>query len=611
MASNFAYKNVRDFEFMIQEWLPTEKIFSYKQFADYYSKDDVKAILEPVRNMCKDMIEPLNEVGDEQHVRFENGKVITPPGFGDLFHYLQEEGWGTSNLDNSEDAMILPSIYYAMVNEMIAAASPMFMPYVGLTTGAADLIVEFASDKIKEMFLPKMMDGTWAGTMCLTEPTAGSDVGDILSKAYPTDDPAIYKIKGQKIFITGGDHDMTENIIHLYLARIEGAREGTSGISLFVVPKYWVNEDGSLEDNDVVATAVEHKMGQHGSATVALSVGDEGRCRGWLIGNPPDENGRAEGMRQMFQCMNFARLGTGLLALACTANAYYNTVEYCRDRVQGRPLTNPKGDRIPIIEHEDIRRTLTMLKAHVDAFRGMIYKAYYMFDLRKFDPDPEVREEANNFIEVATPLCKAYPTDEAWWLIGECIQAYGGYGYTEEYPVAQIARDVKIYSIWEGTNYIQALDLCGRKWTMKKGTVYQKFMQQIRDFYQENKDVPGFEKEFENFGKAIKAVDEMQMAIGGYVGEGKISMLPLYARRILTATSMVYGAWTLLDMALIANKRAEELGADHYDYNFYIGKVMSARYYLKNVVPTVWSIAEVVKTGDSSALEIPDAAFDY
>ena len=507
--------------------------------------------------------------------------------------------------------MILPSIYYAMVNEMVAAASPMFMPYVGLTTGAAELIQEFGSDKVKEMFLPKMMDGTWAGTMCLTEPTAGSDVGDILSKAFPTDDPAIYKIKGQKIFITGGDNDFTENIVHLYLARIEGAREGTSGISLFAVPKYWVNEDGSLEDNDVASTAVEHKMGQHGSATVSLSLGDENNCRGWLLGDPPDEKGKAQGMKQMFQCMNFARLGTGLLALSCTANAYYNTVEYCRDRVQGRPLTNPKGDRVAIIEHEDIRRTLMALKAHTEAFRGMIYKAYYMFDLRKFDPDPEVQEEANDFIEVATPLCKAYPTDEAWWLIGEAIQAYGGYGYTEEYPVAQLARDVKIYSIWEGTNYIQALDFCGRKWTMKKGTVYQKFMQQIRDFHKENKDTAGFEKEFENFGKAIQAVDEIQMAIGGYVGQGKISLLPLFARRILTASSMLYGAWTLLDMALIANKRAEELGEDHYDYSFYIGKVMSARYYLRNVVPTVWSIAEVVKDGDSSALDVPDEAFDF
>lgn len=611
MASNFAYQNTRDFEFILQEWLPTEIIFSYPQFADYYSKDDVKSVLEPIRKMCKELIEPLNEVGDSTPVRFENGKVIIPPGFGDLFHKLQEEGWGTSNLDDSEDAMVLPSLYYAMVNEMVAAASPMFMPYVGLTTGAAELIQAFGSEEVKEMFLPNMMDGTWAGTMCLTEPTAGSDVGDILSKAFPTDDPRIYKIKGNKIFITGGDNDFTENLVHLYLARVEGARPGTAGISLFAVPKYWVNEDGSLSDNDVQSTGVEHKMGQHGSATVALSMGENNNCRGWLLGNPPGEDGKGEGMAQMFQCMNFARLGTGLLGLSCTANAYYNTREYCKERVQGRPLTNPKGERVTIINHEDIRRTLMLLKSHVDVFRAMLYKTYFAFDLRKFDPDPQVQQDANDFIEVTTPLCKAYPTDEAWWLIGEAIQAYGGYGYTEDYPVAQIARDVKIYSIWEGTSYIQAMDFVGRKWTMKKGTVYQKFMQQLRDFYQENKDTSGFEKEFENFGKAIKAIDETQMAIGGYFGQGKISMLPLYARRILTASSMLYGAWCILDQALIADKRAAELGPDHYDYAFYTGKVASARYYLANVVPNVWTIAEIVKAGDSTALDIPLEAFDY
>lgn len=612
MASNFAYLNTRDLEFILQEWLPTEQVFGYKEFADYYSKDDVKSVLEPFRKMCKEIIEPANDDGDQNHVQFVNGNVITPPTFGPLFHKLQEEGWGTANLAEGEDAMVLPSTLFGMINEMLAAASPMFMPYIGLTTASAELIVSFGSEEVKEMFLPKMMDGTWAGTMCLTEPTAGSDVGDILSKAYPTDDPRIFKIKGQKIFITGGDNDFTENIIHLYLARVEGARPGTSGISLFAVPKYWVNEDGSLCDNDVATTAVEHKMGQHGSCTAALSMGDNNNCRGWILGNPPGEDGKGQGMAQMFQCMNVARMGTGLLGLSCLANAGYNTRDYTKDRIQGRPLTNPKGDRQPLINHEDIKRSLITIKAHVEAMRAMIHKCYFLVDVRKYDPDPEKRQAANDFIEVATPLCKAYPTDEAWILIGnEAIQSYGGYGYTEDYPVAQIARDVKIYSIWEGTNYIQALDLIGRKWTMKKGTVYAKFMQQIRDFHAEHQDTAGFEKEFANLGKAITSLDEIQMAIGGYFGSGKISMMPLYARRVLTATSMVYAAWCSLEMALIADRRAQEVGPEHYDYNFYAGKVLASRYYLRNVVPTVWSIAEVVKDGDTSALDIPAGAFDY
>jgi alkylation response protein AidB-like acyl-CoA dehydrogenase len=610
MSANFAYLNTRDFEFIAQEWLPTEQVFAYKEFVDYYSKDDVKSILEPFRKMAKEVIEPTNEDGNSNPCTFANGKVTTPPSFGPLFHQMQQDGWGTANIGYGEDAMTMPNFLFAMTQEMTAAANPAFMPYIGLTTGAAELIEAFASEELKEMFLPKMMDGTWAGTMCLTEATAGSDVGDILSKAYPTDDPRIYKIKGNKIFITGGD-DFTENIIHLYLARVEGAREGTAGISLFIVPKYWVNEDGSLSDNDVQTTGIEHKMGQFGSATASLAMGENNNCRGWLIGDPPDETGKAKGMAQMFQCMNFARLGTGLLGLAVSANAIYNAREYTKERVQGRPLTDMKGARIPIIQHEDIRRTLMHGKAHVEVFRAMIMKTFFMFDIRAKDPDPAKREAANNFIEVVTPMTKAYPTDEAWILIGEAIQAYGGYGYCEEYPVSQIARDSKIYSIWEGTNYIQALDFIGRKWTMKKGTVYAEWFKQVQDFYEANKNAPGFEKEFEKFGKAVNALAEIQMAIGGYFGAGKISMMPLFARRILTASSMVYGAWCILEQALIAQKRAEEVGADHYDYEFYIGKVYSARYYVNNVIPQVWLTADIVKEGDDSALQIPLGAFDY
>ncbi|MDO4540726.1 MAG: acyl-CoA dehydrogenase [Syntrophomonadaceae bacterium] len=589
MAANLAYLNTRDLEFIIQEWLPTERVFSYPKFEGYYSKEDIKSVFEPYRKMCKELVEPANNESETHPCTFANGKVTTPPSFGGLFHKL----------------------LIGTCNEMMAAASPEFMPYVGLTTGATELIVEFGDEHLKEMFLPKLFDGTWAGTMCLTEPTAGSDVGDILSKAYPTDNPRIYNIKGNKIFITGGDNDFTENIIHLYLARVEGAREGTGGISLFVVPKFWVNEDGSLEDNDVQTTGIEHKLGQHGSVTASLAMGENGKCRGWLIGDPPDENGKAQGMAQMFKCMNYARLGTGLLGLACLANAGYNAREYCKERIQGRLLTDPKGPRMTLINHEDIKRTLLLIKSHVEAMRGMVHKTYFMFDVRKYDPDPEVRQDAIDFIEVATPMTKAYPTDEAWTLIGEAIQAYGGYGYCEEYPVAQIARDVKIYSIWEGTNYIQALDFIGRKWTMKKGTVYAKFVQQIRDFHAANKDTAGFEREFELLGKGIEALDSMMMSVGGFMGSGKISLMPTFARRILTANSMVFGAWVLLEMALIADKRIKELGQDHYDYNFYYGKVLSATFFCKNVLPQAFCIAEIVKEGDESVLQIPIESFDY
>jgi len=612
MSANFAYANTRDFEFIIQEWLPTEQVFAYKEYCDYYSKDEVKSVLEPFRKMCKEMIEPANEEANSVGCTFSNGKVTTPPSFGPMFKKLQEDGWGTANIDESEGAMVLPQVLWAMTQEMMTAANPAFMPYIGLTSGAAELIQSFGTHELHEMFLPKMMDGTWSGTMCLTEPTAGSDVGDILSKAYPTDNPRIFKIKGSKIFITGGDNDFTENVIHLYLARVEGAKAGTGGISLFVVPKFWVNEDGTLTDNDVQLAGIEHKLGQYGSVTAALTMGEENNCRGWLLGVDPRENeGKGEGMAQMFQMMNGARMGTGLMAYACMANAVYNTREYTKERVQGRPLTNPRGERQSIINHEDIRRALLLGKSSVEACRAMIMKAYHMMDIRMKDPDPEKRQDANDFIEVVTPMCKAYASDESWPIIGEMIQSYGGYGFCEEYPVAQLARDSKIYSIWEGTNYIQSLDFIGRKWTMKKGSVYAKWAKQLQDFYETNKEVAGFEKEFAKLGKAIQTLGEIQMTIGGYFGAGKVSLMPLFSRRILTASSIVYGSWCLLEQALIAQKRAAEVGADHFDYDFYMGKVYTAKFYVNNIIPTVWAIAEVVKDGDDSALQIPLGAFEY
>ncbi len=612
MSANFAYQNTRDFEFILQEWLPTEQIFNYPRFAAYYSKDEVKTFLAPILKMCKEVIEPTNTDGEKNPVRFENGQVKTPPSFGPLFAKLQGEGWGTSNIDESEDAMVMPHILHAMVWEMFNAANPTFGPYIILTSGAAGLIQSFGSRRLKDMFLPKLMDGTWSGTMCLTEPSAGSDVGDILSRAYPTETPEIFKIKGQKIFITGGDNDFTENIIHLYLARVEGARPGTAGISLFVVPKYWVNDDGSFSGNDVQTTGVEHKLGQAGSVTAALSFGENDACRGWLLGvNPLENEGKGQGMAMMFQMMNMARMETGHLALSCIANAFYNARDYCRERIQGRLLTDPKSGRVPIMKHEDIKRTLLMGKAHVEVMRAMLYKTYFAFDVRAHDPDPARREKANDLIEVTTPLCKAYPSDEGWWLCGEAIQAYGGYGYCEEYPVAQIARDIKIYSIWEGTNYIQALDLVGRKMTMKKGSVFTAFIENIAEFCSAPRNEGQFTREFANLEKALTAYRQMQKILLKLASNQQMNLVAVYARRILTATAQLYGAYLILDQACLAQKRLGELPADHYDRAFYQGKVEAARYYLLNVVPNVWLIAELLASEDTSVVDIPSESFNY
>ncbi|NLM87833.1 MAG: acyl-CoA dehydrogenase, partial [Syntrophomonadaceae bacterium] len=418
MAFNWAY-NTRDFEFILQEWLPTERIFAYERFRDYYSKDDVKMIIDPVFNIAKDMIAPANDDGEAQPARFENGQVILPESYAKTFHYIQENGFGSSNIDEKAEG-VMPQVVYAAIQEMLASANPAWSPYIALTTGAAGLIQTFGDEKLKEMFLPKMFSGEWSGTMCLTEPTAGSDVGDILTKAYPTGNSRVFKIKGSKQFITGVEHSMCDNIVNMVLARVEGARPGTRGISLFVVPKYWINEDGSLEDNDIQALGLEHKMGMKGSATTAVTFGENNNCRGWLLGIDPRENdGKGEGMAQMFKMMNEARAGTGHLAQAITANAYFNAAQYAKERIQGRPLTNPKGDRVAIINHEDVKRMLLNAKAHVEAMRGMIFQTYYYLDVRDNDPDEEERTRASDRVEVLTPLVKAYCSDEAWPIIAD------------------------------------------------------------------------------------------------------------------------------------------------------------------------------------------------
>ena len=610
MAGNYAY-NTRDIKFGLKEWLPVEDIFAYDKFKDYYTKDDLDMLIDQVHKMSAEMIAPTNDDGENTPAYFENGQVHVPASFRKLYKYIQENGWGSSNVDKKAEGTIPYSVYLPLT-EMMSAANPAFFAYVGLTNGAAGLLQSFGNGKLQEMFLPKMMDGSWAGTMCLTEPTAGTDVGDILSKAYPTDDPEIYKIKGSKIFITGGDGDHADNFIHLFLARIEGARPGVKGISLFVVPKYWVNEDGSLEPNDVETTGVEHKMGLKGSSTAALSFGDNNNCRGWLLGSYDAEKGEGQGMAQMFQMMNEERVNTGVLALAVTANAYWNAVAYTGERVQGRLMSNPRAGRTQIINHEDVKRMLLLNKATTEACRAILLKTAYYIDVSHYEPDPERRKWAAGMAHCLTPIAKAYTSDEAWTLIGESIQAYGGYGYCEEYPVAQAARDVKIYSIWEGTNFIQSIDLLGRKWTMGKGAVFAGLLKEVGSFIKENKELANsFAQEFANLEKALHAYLHIQKRIAGYMANNQAGLIPTFSRRILTASGQLLGGYYLLDQALLAQKQIDELGSEHYDYKFYLGKVISARYFLNNIVPHVWLVEELVTSADSSVIDASPDIFQY
>ena len=608
MASNYIYSS-RDHKFILKEWLDMGKVFSFDAFKDYYSVDDIDNILDQALKVAREVTAPSRDDNEGIQAQFNEGKVTVPPSFKEVYWFLNQNGWGGSNEDEEAEGH-LPQTLFRACTEYQIAANAGFMPYILATAGAASLIASFGNDYVKKLFKEKMYSGEWGGTMCLTEPNAGSDVGDLLTRAYPTDVDGVYRIKGTKCFITGGEQDITENIIHLVLARVEGAKPGTKGISLFAVPKMWVDDDGSIAgNNDVNCVGIEHKMGIKGSATCVMAFGEENQCRGYVLGNPPDAEGRGEGMAQMFQMMNGARMETGHAALAETALAYNNAVAYATERIQGRPMTNPKAERMPIIKHEDVRRMLLDLKAYVEAMRALIFKTYYYFDIVQYSKDPEEVRRVKARLEVNTPIVKAYCSDRAWELTAEAMQVFGGNGYSEEYPIAELCRDVKIYSIWEGTNYIQSMDLIGRKWMMGKGKVFADWLADIEDFATANAGADNFEKEMDILLRAVNAYKEIQSTIASYFMNQKISMMPLYATRILQASGELICGQVILEQALVAQKKIDELGSDHYDYPFYNGKVNAAKYFVRNIVPNIFRTLEVVKEGDTSVLDIVEEAF--
>ncbi len=608
MASHFFY-SIRDHQFLLKEWLDLSKVLDTGRFRNTYSIDDIDAILNNALRIAQEVIAPTNKDGDKIQAQFQNGQVKVPDSMKKAYHFIQSSGLGCSN-KNHNDESALPLCILGCSWEYLAAANPALAPYFVLTSGACNLIQSFGDEKLKKLFLPKMFSGQWSGTMAVTEPGGSSDLGDLLAKAYPTDEPGVYKIKGTKCFITGAEQDITENIVHLVLARVEGSASGLKGLSVFVVPKYWPTEDGDVGAfNDINCIGIEDKMGMRGSATCMINFGEDNNCRGYLLGDPPDENGAGQGNYQMFRLMNEERLNTGHGAVAAAAVSYYNAAHYASQRIQGRLLSDLRGERVPIIRHEDIRRNLMFQKSHIEALRAVIVYNLHLLDIAEWYHDEELAANAKDIVDLSTPIIKAYASDMAFQCINEALQVFGGYGYTEEYPISQMLRDSRIFCIWEGTNYLQSLDLIGRKWTRRKGTVFAGWLQSIQDFIDQNKGGPDFAVEFEILQKALNSYREIQAAIGGYLVQGKIGMIGLYATRILHATGKIYCGRVLLDMALVAQKRITELEPDHYDHAFYQGKIASARFFLNNIVPEVENTLTVIKAGDTSALDLDQSAF--
>ncbi|MGQ9694517.1 MAG: acyl-CoA dehydrogenase [Thermodesulfobacteriota bacterium] len=611
--------NMRDIRFVLYEQLGIERLCEFDKFKDF-SKETFDMVLEEAAKLAAEVIAPLNSISDKEGCTFEKGKVKVPAAFHEAFKKYCEGGWIAASVDAEAGGQGLPESVGIAAAEMFVGACCSFTTYPGLTRGAANLIQSFGTPAQKELFLGNMYSGKWTGTMCLTEPQAGSAVGDIKTMAKKDGDH--YLIQGTKIFITAGEHDLAENIIHAVLARTENAPPGVKGLSLFIVPKIRINSDGSLgEPNDVNCGGIEHKMGIKGSATCTLNFGDEGKCHGYLLGQ------EGQGIQLMFQMMNEARLGVGLQGFALGNLAYLFALKYAKERIQGVEITrmkDPTAPRVPIIKHPDVRRMLMTMKAYTEGLRALIYRTAYYADLAKVATDPQEKEFCENMVDLMIPVVKAYSTDIAFRLTEWAIQIHGGYGYCGEYPVEQLCRDVKITSIYEGTNGIQAMDLVGRKLSLKKGALFLGWMKEINGFIENYKNHAHLGSAVSQLEQAKNTLINVAMQFGKAAAGGDILFPMLYACPFLEMFGEVELAYLLLQQALIAEDRLQAIFAKHGastpeaqnkliaeqgEAAFYKGKVFNAEFFVANILPQGQGRATTILSGNRSALSIPEVAF--
>ena len=594
----------RDVDFVLHEQFQVETLSKSKKFADF-DKKTVDMIVSEARNLAIKEILPTQKTGDEEGVQFKDGKVTVPQCFHRAYKLYKEGDWVALPADPAWGGQGMPKIVCLAANEYFVGANCSFMIYSGLTHGAGRLLETFGTEKQKTLFLKKLYTGEWTGTMLLTEPEAGSDVGALTTSAVKNPD-GTYSIFGSKIFISSGEHDLSENIIHPVLARIEGAPAGTGGISLFLVPKIWVNDDGSLGDfNDVVCTGVEKKMGIHGNATCSMTLGGKGACRGMLLG---EEN---KGMRAMFHMMNEARLLVGLQGFAFATTAYSYAVNYARERIQGKALLSirdPEAPSVQIIQHPDIRRQLLTMKAYVEGMRSLLYFVSILSDKIAVTDNPEMKATYQGMIDVLIPIAKGYVTDRAFEICNHGLQIYGGYGYIKEYPMEQLVRDCRITMIYEGTNGIQAMDLLGRKLGLNNGKSVMDLFARIQKTITGAKKLKELEKETSAVEAAANKLGEVALHLGATIESPKVLNAFAFAYPFMEAAGDVIMAWMLLWRAVIAAKALKNAPRKK-DAAFYEGQLKSTEFFTQSILPVTLGKMNAILTTNNAAVEISEASF--
>jgi alkylation response protein AidB-like acyl-CoA dehydrogenase len=604
--------DVRDVKFQLFEWLPTKELLEQERFADW-DAENVEMVIDEALKIAQEQMAPCNEDGDRIGAQWNDGVVTMPPSFHPVFNTVAEGGWIGLLANPEYGGMGLPEVVGTVVNEYFSGANVSLSLTLMLTRGAGAMIEHFGTEEQKGRYIEKLYMGQWGGTMCLTEPQAGSDVGASTTKAIKNDDGS-YQITGEKIFITSGDQDLTENVIHLVLARTPDAPGGTKGLSLFIVPKIWVNEDGSLGDsNDVYCNNIEEKMGIHGSPTCSLVFGGKDGCRGYLLGE------ECQGMKLMFHMMNAARIEVGLQGCAAAGAAHQQALAYAKERLQSRhwkEMKNPDAPQVAIVEHPDVRRALLTSKGYTEAMRALLLQTSYYHDL-SMTLEGEEAEKYKAYVEILTPICKAWCSEWGVQVAHWCLQVHGGYGYTQEYPAEQFMRDAEIACIYEGTNGIQALDFVARKLPMKGGVPIRELLGMAEaTFNKAKKDAELMEPAW-LLAAGLKQIETISKELTKR--PDGIHLVLINAQPLLDMVGTCLGAHYLLDQAMLAKTKLaailEEQGVStddkkaykeflqgHDEAAFYHNKVQTAIHFAYRALPTVPAKAAAIRSGEKAAL---------
>ncbi|MBU1171488.1 MAG: acyl-CoA dehydrogenase [Proteobacteria bacterium] len=593
----------RDIDFVIWEQLEGEKYLDNPVF-DGFNKKSCTMIINEARNLAiKEMLPTLQE-GDKIGVHFDKGEVTVPECFKRPHGLLLDGEWGCLMVDQNMGGQGAPPFVASAASEYFMGGNWALYTYAAMGGSTAGMIQDYGTQELIDTYVKNIVSGKWGGTMLLTESSAGTDVGALETTAVKNADGS-YSLSGNKIFITNGEHNLCENIIHPVLARIEGHEAGTKGISIFIVPKYLVNKDGSLgEKNDIICTGVEEKHGIHGSATCSMSLGTKGQCIGYLLGE------EKKGMRIMFNMMNEARMATGLQGLSYASSAYLLALNYARERIQGKDIEqyfDKNAPGVPIIKHPDIRRNLLWMKSLVDSMRSFFYYMTTVGIRAHVSGDEKEKEKYNGIFELLTPIIKEYLAVKGHDICIQAMQVYGGAGYTQDYPVEQYARDCKIASIYEGCSGVQALDLMGRKLPMKKGMVFMEFMGEIGVTIASAKEIPALKELAERLEKAVGMMGDSAMHLGTIAMDGKIKPALAHSLPFLHAMGDVIMGWMLLWRAVVASPKIEN--ASKKDQPFYEGQLKTAEFFIKTSLHETMARFKSIKETCDAAITISDEGF--